>query len=85
METARTRMRESTAKWREHGFDLDFSELGFEGERHDVDTYLDARGWTSVGTPMRDLMSTNGFEAFPDADDDRATMNGVTYFTSTLG
>ncbi|MDT5073736.1 MAG: hypothetical protein QOH82_3056, partial [Mycobacterium sp.] len=44
---ARERMREATAKWREHGFDLDFSELGFEGERNDVGQYLDAKGWTS--------------------------------------
>jgi methyltransferase (TIGR00027 family) len=81
---ARERMREATAKWREHGFDLDFSELGFEGERNDVGQYLDAKGWTSVGTPMGELMASNGFEAIPQSDDDRQTMNGVTYYTSTL-
>ncbi len=80
---ARERMREATAKWREHGFDLDFSELGFEGERHDVGEYLDARGWTSVGTPMGELMARHGFDAIPEGDDARQTMNGVTYFTST--
>jgi methyltransferase (TIGR00027 family) len=83
-EEARERMREATAKWREHGFDLDFSELGFEGERNDVGQYLDAKGWTSVGTPMGELMASNGFEAIPQSDDDRQTMNGVTYYTSTL-
>ena len=82
---ARERMREATAKWREHGFDLDFSELGFQGERNDVGKYLDARGWTSVGTPMGELLSANGFEPIPSTDDDRQTMNGVTYYTSTLG
>ncbi len=80
---ARERMREATAKWREHGFDLDFSELGFEGERHDVGEYLDARDWTSVGTPMSELMAHHGFDAIPEGDDARQTMNGVTYFTST--
>ena len=35
-DAARAKMREATAKWREHGFDLDFSELGYQGERHDV-------------------------------------------------
>ncbi|MDT5316076.1 MAG: hypothetical protein QOE74_5096 [Mycobacterium sp.] len=83
-EEVRERMREATAKWREHGFDLDFSELGFEGERNDVGQYLDAKGWTSVGTPMGELMASNGFEAIPQSDDDRQTMNGVTYYTSTL-
>ena len=81
---ARERMREATAKWREHGFDLDFSELGFEGERNDVGQYLDARGWTSVATPMAQLLAANGFDAIPQTDDDRQTMNGVTYYTSTL-
>jgi methyltransferase (TIGR00027 family) len=83
-EEVRERMREATAKWREHGFDLDFSELGFEGERNDVGQYLDAKGWTSIGTPMGELMASNGFEAIPQSDDDRQTMNGVTYYTSTL-
>ena len=81
----RERMREATAKWREHGFDLDFSELGFQGERHDVGEYLDARGWTSVGTPMAQLLASHGFDEIPETDDARQTMNGVTYYTSTLG
>ena len=84
-EESRQRMREATAKWREHGFDLDFTELGYEGERHDVGEYLAERGWTSVATPMADLLASNGFDAIPDTDDARQTMNGVTYFTSTLG
>jgi methyltransferase (TIGR00027 family) len=84
MDAVREKMRESTAKWRQHGFDLDFAELGFEGERNDVGDYLDARGWTSVGTPMGDLLAGNGFAAIPDSEDGQPTMNGVTYYTSTL-
>ena len=82
-EEARERMRESTAKWREHGFELDFTDLTFVGERNDVGEYLDARGWSSVGTPMGQLLSSNGFDAIPEAEDDGPTMNSVTYFTST--
>jgi methyltransferase (TIGR00027 family) len=85
LDAARAKMREATAKWREHGFDLDFAELGFEGERHDVGTYLDARGWTSVGTSMGDLLAEYGLPAIPEADDDQPTMRDVTYYTSTLG
>jgi len=84
MDAARERMRESTAKWREHGFELDFSELGFHGERNDVGEYLDARGWTSVGTPMGELLVSNGFPALPPSDDDQMTMGKVVYYTSTL-
>jgi methyltransferase (TIGR00027 family) len=85
LEAAREKMRAATAKWREHGFDLDFNELGFDGERNDVGEYLDARGWTSVGTPMSQLLADNGFPAIPQANDDDVTMNGVVYYTSTRG
>ena len=84
MDAARERMRESTAKWREHGFELDFSELGFHGERNHVGEYLDARGWTSVGTPMGELLVSNGFPALPPSDDDQMTMGNVVYYTSVL-
>jgi O-methyltransferase involved in polyketide biosynthesis len=85
LDEVRERMRESTAKWREHGFELDFSELGFHGERNDVGEYLDARGWTSVGTPMGDLLVSNGFPTLPPSDDDQMTMDAVVYYTSILG
>ena len=82
-DAAREKMQESTAKWREHGFDLNFADLGFHGERHDVGEYLDARGWTSKATPMGELLSTNGFPAIPESEDGQPTMNAVTYYTST--
>jgi methyltransferase (TIGR00027 family) len=84
LDAVRAKMREATEKWRDHGFDLDFSELGFEGERHDVGDYLDGHGWTSVGTPMGELLAANGFEGIPSSGDDQPTMNGVIYYTSTL-
>jgi methyltransferase (TIGR00027 family) len=83
-DAVRERMRESTAKWREHGFELDFAELGFHGERNDVGEYLDARGWSSVGAPMGELLVSNGFPALPQSDDDQVTMANVVYYTSTL-
>jgi methyltransferase (TIGR00027 family) len=85
VDAAREKMREATAKWREHGFELDFAELGFEGERNEVGEYLDARGWQSVGRPMSELLVANGFPAMPQADDDQPTMNAVVYYTSILG
>jgi len=85
IDAVRERMRESTAKWRDHGFELDFSELGFHGERNDVGEYLDARGWTSVGMPMGELLVSNGFPPLPQPEDDEMTMDNVVYYTSTLG
>jgi methyltransferase (TIGR00027 family) len=81
---ARERMRAVTEKWREHGFELDFTELAFEGERNDVSQYLDAHGWQSVGTQMTELLVSNGFPAIP-RPDDQTTMADVVYVTSILG
>jgi methyltransferase (TIGR00027 family) len=85
LEAAREKMRESTAKWRDHGFDLDFSELGFEGERNEVGAYLDVRGWRSLGTSMETLLTKYGFPAMPRQDDGTSTMADVVYYTSILG
>jgi methyltransferase (TIGR00027 family) len=49
-----------TQRWREHGFDVEFGDLGFPGEREDVATYLDERGWRSQRTVLRDLLADAG-------------------------
>jgi methyltransferase (TIGR00027 family) len=84
VEAAREKMRESSAKWRDHGFDIDFSELGFEGERNEVGAYLDARGWRSLGVSMGKLLSDFGFPSMPRQDDGTSTMADVVYYTSIL-
>ncbi len=59
-EELREKMKESTDRWRSHGFDLDFSELVYLGERADVTEYLRDRGWTVEGTPTNDLLKRYG-------------------------
>jgi len=49
-----------TQRWRDNGFDVEFGELGFAGPRHDVAEYLDANGWQSGKTPLRDLLAATG-------------------------
>lgn len=83
VEQAREMMRRSTAKWREHGFELDWEELGFEGERKDVATYLDGLGWHSVGTPMSQLLADNGLDAVPQSHDS-VSMADTIYYASVL-
>ncbi|MEE3752629.1 SAM-dependent methyltransferase [Mycobacterium intracellulare] len=83
-DAARERMHAATAKWRQHGFEPDFTVIEFELERHDVGEYLDARGWTSVATPMGRLLADHELGVIPQTIDNRQTMNGVTYYTSTL-
>ena len=44
-EKVREMMRKATDQWRTHGFDLDFDELGYQGDRNDVADYMDGLGW----------------------------------------
>jgi methyltransferase (TIGR00027 family) len=78
---AREMMRKATEKWRTHGFDLEFSELGYEGDRHDVAAYLDTLGWRSTGKPMSQLLVENGLPAIPQGNDS-VSMADTIYYTS---
>ncbi|MDW5611408.1 MULTISPECIES: class I SAM-dependent methyltransferase [Mycolicibacterium] len=59
-EELREKMKESSDRWRSHGFDVDFSELVFLGERADVTDYLRDRGWTVDATPTNQLLTRYG-------------------------
>ena len=76
-------MRRATARWREHGFDLEFADLGYEGERNDVAAYLDNLGWRSEGTQMTQLLAANGFAAIPQTNDS-VSMADTIYYSSVL-
>jgi methyltransferase (TIGR00027 family) len=81
-EPAREMMRKATEKWRAHGFDLEFTELGYEGDRNDVAAYLDTLGWQSTGKPMSQLLADNGLPAIPQGNDS-VSMADTIYYTST--
>ncbi|MGO8771664.1 MAG: SAM-dependent methyltransferase [Mycobacterium sp.] len=82
-ERAREMMRSATDKWREHGFELEFADLGYEGERNDVAAYLQNLGWRSVGTRMSQLLADNGLAAIPQHYDS-VSMADTVYYTSVL-
>jgi methyltransferase (TIGR00027 family) len=84
IEQAREMMRRSTAKWSEHGFELDWENLGFEGERKDVADYLQNLGWRSHGKQMSELLAEHGLGAVPQTHDS-VTMADTIYYTSVLG
>jgi methyltransferase (TIGR00027 family) len=58
----------ATARWREHGLDIELSALGWDGERHDVATYLGERGWHVDRTPLSRLLADNGLPPIPPTD-----------------
>src|ERR1700727_1666314 len=64
-EQARELMRKAAENWRAHGFDLNFDELGYRGDRNDVAAYLDTLGWRSVGKPMSQLLEDHALPPVP--------------------
>jgi methyltransferase (TIGR00027 family) len=82
LERAREMMRKATEKWRAHGFELEFADLGYEGERNDVAAYLDKLGWRSIGRPMSQLLADNGFAPIPQSNDS-VSMADAIYYTSS--
>jgi methyltransferase (TIGR00027 family) len=83
IEKAHEMMSRSTAKWREHGFDLEFGELGYQGERNDVAAYLDDLGWRSDGTRMSELLAGFGLDAIQQTNDSVSVADTV-YYSSVL-
>ncbi|GAB3217384.1 SAM-dependent methyltransferase [Mycolicibacterium hippocampi] len=65
-EAVRTRMQSASGQWREHGFDIDFSELVFLGDRAEVADYLQGQGWRTTATPTNDLLVKYGMAPLDD-------------------
>lgn len=82
-EKAQQMMQKAAAKWREHGFELDFGELGYQGERNDVAVYLDNLGWRSEGVRMTQLLADSGLDAIPQTNDSVSVADTI-YYSSEL-
>ncbi|MDT5108019.1 MAG: hypothetical protein QOI25_5532 [Mycobacterium sp.] len=76
-------MRAFSQRWRDHGLDIDVSDLWYHDDRNDVATYLGARGWASLGTTMQQLLAVNGLPPAPVAEDGTSVAANV-YYTSIL-
>lgn len=59
-EAVRERMQTVTEKWSSHGFDLDFSELIYLGDRKDAMTHLTELGWQTSAIPTNGLLAQYG-------------------------
>ncbi|OBK66755.1 SAM-dependent methyltransferase, partial [Mycobacterium sp. 1165178.9] len=82
-EKAHEMMSRATAKWREHGFDLEFGELSYQGERNDVAVYLDNLGWRSDDIRMSELLADSGLDAIPQTNDSVSVADTI-YYSSVL-
>jgi methyltransferase (TIGR00027 family) len=75
------RMDAMSARWRDHGFDLNFTELVYLEDRNEAAAYLAGHGWDVSGKTTRDLFAENGLEPFTDEDLPFADM---VYVSATL-
>ena len=64
----------------EHGFDMDFSELVYLGDRADVTDYMEGHGWKTTALSARELMIKHGL-AVPEHGD--VAFAEIIYSTST--
>ena len=75
----RERMKAVTDRWREHGFDLDFAELVYTGDRAEAGAYLTDRGWRTQSVSSADLLVKYGM---PPAEGDSANFADIRYITA---
>jgi methyltransferase (TIGR00027 family) len=74
------RMQSAAQRWRDHGFDLDISELVYLGDRNEAQAYLADHGWQITGASINELFATNGL---PPLDGDTPFAN-LRYIDGTL-
>jgi methyltransferase (TIGR00027 family) len=76
-------------RWRAHhdrmselGFEIDFNDLVYHGQRSHIIDYLTRRGWQISSHTVKELHAANGFN-YPD-DDVAAAFADVTYSSAVL-
>jgi methyltransferase (TIGR00027 family) len=78
----RERMQGVAAHWREHGFDLDLTELVYFGDRNEAAAYLDHHGWHTSGSTLRELFAAHDLPPFD--DEEMAGFAEMRYVSGTL-
>lgn len=76
------RMQESAQRWREHGFELDFADLIYLGDRNEAGAYLEERGWRLTRRTVGELLTDSGLPSLP--DDDEVRFGELQYVTGIL-
>lgn len=84
-EKAIERMRQASERWRDHGFDLDFAELVYLGDRNEASSYLGEHGWQLSRSSVKELFAANGLPPLPDDDEDVGNFGELQYVSGVLG
>lgn len=80
---ALARMQEASERWRSHGFEIDFGDLVYLGDRNEAGDYLVDRGWRLTRRSVNDLLADSGLPRLP--EDDEPGFGELQYVTGILG
>ncbi|MBV9350834.1 MAG: SAM-dependent methyltransferase, partial [Mycobacterium sp.] len=81
--TMADRMREVTDRWRDHGFDVEMTDLWYPGDRNDVVDYLNGHGWDATAVYAAELFASHGFSVQTGDEDAETTFGSLGYVTAT--
>jgi methyltransferase (TIGR00027 family) len=81
-EKAVERMQAASDRWRDHGFDLDFAELVYLGDRNEAAAYLGDHGWQLSRQSVQQLFAAYGLP--PLEVDDVANFGELQYVSGVL-
>ena len=82
-EKAIERMKAASDRWRDHGFDLDFAELVYLGDRNEAATYLGDHGWQLSRNSVKELFAANDLP--PIEDEEVRNFGELQYVSGVLG
>jgi methyltransferase (TIGR00027 family) len=82
-EKAIERMQAASERWRDHGFDLDFANLVYLGDRNEAAAYLGDHGWQLSRQSVQELFAANGLP--PLETDDVDNFGELQYVSGVLG
>jgi O-methyltransferase involved in polyketide biosynthesis len=78
------RMQAASARWRDHGFDLDITELVYLGDRNEAASYLGDHGWQLSRNSVKELFAANGLPPLDDDNEDGGNFGELQYVSGTL-
>jgi methyltransferase (TIGR00027 family) len=78
------RMQAASASWRDHGFDLDFAELVYLGDRNEAAAYLGDHGWELTRSSVKELFAANGLAPIDEKEEAAGNFGELQYVSGAL-
>jgi methyltransferase (TIGR00027 family) len=78
------RMQAASARWRDHGFDLDFAELVYLGDRNEAADYLGDHGWELTRSSVKELFAANGLPPIDEKEEEVGNFGELQYVSGVF-